>query len=97
MSCALRSEALPPSLDPAIRGPEIASQIHGVYDKPVQLLLGNGDLGIVTEGTPGNWKVGIGKSDFWGVMRGSITTVGCLTISSHQLENASCHMEQNIY
>ena len=96
MSCALRSEALPPSLDPAIRGPEIASQIHGVYDKPGQLLLGNGDLGIVTEGTPGNWKVGIGKSDFWGVMRGSITTVGCLTISSHQLENASCHMEQNI-
>ncbi len=83
---------------PAIaeKGPELAAAVHGISDRKRPLVLGNGDLGVVWAGGPGKFNLGLGKNDFWGVVRGSICTVGNQSITCPDLRFASFQMEENV-
>jgi hypothetical protein len=78
------------------KGPEVAASVHGVSDRKRPLVTGNGDLGVVWMGGPGKFNLGLGKNDFWGVVRGSICTVGNQSISCSDMKFASAQMEQNV-
>jgi len=80
----------------SVKGPELADKVHGVSDRKGRLVTGNGDLGVVLTGGRGNLNLGLGKNDFWGVVRGGVSTAGAQIISSPELRFADFQMEQNV-
>ena len=98
--CTLRAMA-------ATSGAQIAEKIHGVWSSPPERLpsgampggayLGNGDLGVVVGGAADDLDFYIGKSDFFGVLRGYIMPAGSLRIDIPQLAHATeYHLSQNL-
>ncbi len=85
---------------------KIVSKIHGNYRyfpkpstgwiMPSGPLLGNGDLGVVVAGKPSQFSFFLGKSDFFGVIRGHIMPVGRVRLSVSGLEHAKTLLQQNI-
>jgi hypothetical protein len=94
------------NLKAATLGSQIVGQVQGVWSSPPEGLptwampngayLGNGDLGVVVGGAADNLRFYIGKSDFFGVVRGYIMPAGSLQIAIPQLQHVSRYrLEQN--
>jgi len=90
----LAEEVRPPLVSE--KGSELAASVRGTSDRKGQLVTGNGDLGIVLTGGGGKLNLGLGKNDFWGVVRGGICTAGAQDISSPDLKFTDFQMEQNV-
>jgi len=90
----LAEEVRPPLVSE--KGSELAASVRGTSDRKGQLVTGNGDLGIVLRGGGGKLNLGLGKNDFWGVVRGGICTAGAQDISSPDLKFTDFQMEQNV-
>jgi alpha-L-fucosidase 2 len=91
--------------DVASTANHLVADVHGTYstfnlgesDKmPDGPVAGNGDVGLVLSGRTDEIRFNIGKSDFWGVQRGSIAPVGNLRLSVPQLKGATAEVDQNI-
>ena len=78
------------------KGSELAASVRGMSDRKGRLVTGNGDLGVVLTGGGGKLNLGLGKNDFWGVVRGGISTAGAQIISSPDLRFTDFQMEQNV-
>ncbi len=68
---------------------------------PDGAVTGNGDLGMVFGGTPGELQFYIAKADFWyaregDVRSGGIRPAAAFHISSPDLENAAWHVEEDL-
>ncbi len=84
----------------------IVRNVRGVYARPPGgvpsgalpggPVLGNGDMGVVLGGTPDALRFYIGKSDFFGVVRGYMMSMGSLRLSIPALRGASYHAQENI-
>ena len=88
-------------------GLRLANQIRGVWTAPPTPLrtgamsggafLGNGDLGVVVGGKASDLQFYLGKSDFFGVLRGHVMPAGSLELVIPQLGHATHYrLAQNI-
>ena len=82
--------------DVSDKGLALSASAQGISDLKKPLVTGNGDLGVVWTGGPDKLVLGLGKNDFWGVVRGSICTAGSQIITCHDLKSAAIQMNQNI-
>jgi len=92
--------------DTATQAWEIVSDIHSnFYQPPTRVptnemtdgpLLGNGNMGVVTEGPPDKLRFYISRNDFWSVLRGRIMPMGSLELSTPELAGATYLMQENI-
>jgi hypothetical protein len=89
----------------ALTANQLVAGVHGTYSSfklgesnklPDGPVAGNGDVGLVLSGRTDEIRFNIGKSDFWGVQRGSIAAVGNLRLSAPQLKDATAEVDQNI-
>jgi len=92
---ALFAEEVQPPLV-SEKGSELAATVRGTSDRKSRLVTGNGDLGVVLTGGSGKLNLGLGKNDFWGVVRGGISTAGAQIIASPDLRFTDFQMEQNV-
>jgi hypothetical protein len=88
-----RADELTP---PADRGVALANSIVHAIDAPAQLVTGNGDLALMWNGAAGRFDLAYGKADFWGVVRGNITTAGHLHLACPEINGGTYHAEQHI-
>jgi hypothetical protein len=91
--------------DVALTANQLVAGVHGTYatlnlgesnKMPYGPVAGNGDIGLVLSGRTDEIRFNIGKSDFWGVQRGSIAPVGNLRLGVPQLKGATVEVDQNI-
>jgi len=91
--------------DVATTAQQVVENVHGTFSPfkggtsnklPDGPVAGNGDIGLVLGGSPDQLHCYIGKADFWGVIRGSITRVGWLDLNVSELKNATAEVDQNI-
>ncbi len=85
---------------------KIVDQIQGVWTRPPRdvpsgampggPILGNGDLGVVLGGKPEDLQFYLGKSDFFGVIRGGMMPVGSIQLSIPALSGSTYLMKQKI-
>jgi hypothetical protein len=79
------------------RGPVLANKISHTLDSGNKdLVTGNGDISLMWTASPHNWQLSFGKSDFWGVVRGNITTAGNLHINCNELQSSTFQIQQNL-
>jgi len=98
--------AQPTVPDPGVMGPALVANVTGSYSAPPANLVsstqtggavtGNGDLAIIVGGASSSLDFYVGKSDFWGVERGSIMPVGTLVLSASALSGSSYSLNQNV-
>ncbi|MEI6644959.1 MAG: LamG-like jellyroll fold domain-containing protein [bacterium] len=77
-------------------GPRLAAQIVHSTDKDSRMVTGNGDISLMWFGSPANGELAFGKADFWGVVRGNITTAGHLHLTCDELKGAPYSVQQNL-
>ncbi len=75
--------------------------VVGVYERPPTNLdqgkmpnapvLGNGDLGVVVGGKSDHLRFYLGKSDFFGVLKGAMSSAGSLNLNIPELADASAY------
>jgi hypothetical protein len=101
------AEAQPQNVpDPAAMGRALVEGIAGNYSAPPKLLVtdkvtgapvtGNGDLAITVGGAASALKFYVGKTDFWGVLRGAIMPVGSLTLNVPALKGGTYSLNENV-
>jgi hypothetical protein len=91
--------------DIATTGQQLAASVHGIFSPfkggasnkmPDGPVAGNGDIGLVMGGSLDQIRFYIGKSDFWGVLRGSIERVGWLELNLPELKGGTSEVDENI-
>ncbi len=60
------------------------------------MVAGNGDISVMWSGGGGAYQLFFGKADFWGVVRGNITTAGNLRLECDELKAATGMCRQNL-
>ena len=66
-------------VDSSEAGPRLAGQIVHSITNDSRMVAGNGDISLMWFGSPANGELAFGKADFWGVVRGNITTAAICT------------------
>jgi len=77
-------------------GVRIANSVFHEIIHPAQLVTGNGDISLMWNGSGGDSTLWFGKSDFWGIVRGNITTAGNLRLTCPELNGGSMVMQERL-